>query len=48
VDFEADLPVRVHRPFSRTWSDVLSLQGVEAWAVAEIDAYAERLASAKR
>jgi hypothetical protein len=46
-DFEANLPVRVHRPFSRTWSDVVSLQKVEAWAVAELDAYAERLASAE-
>jgi hypothetical protein len=46
-DFEADLPVRVHRRFSRTWSDVVPLQEVEVWAVAELDAYAERLASAE-
>jgi hypothetical protein len=46
-DFEADLLVRLHRPFSRTWSDVVSLQEVKAWAVAELDNYVERLASAQ-
>ena len=47
-DFEADLPVRARRRFSRTWSDVVSLGEVETWALAELDAYAERLASAGR